>query len=565
MSLYGSIRLASNTLRADQIAMQVIGQNIANANTPGYIREEVVLQTAPTQRFGYLTLGMGVEVSAVVQKLDEFLEERLRAAVSDRASAQTREDAYVQLERLIGELSDTDLSTSLNDFFASIAEVLNQPESISVRNLAVLKGSALTQDINRLASRVLQVRNDLNDRVYDIADRINRLVEEIRVLNIRIAETEGGDVSASDAVGLRDRRLAALEELAELTDIRVEEQQSGGVTVYSGSDYLVFEGMSKQVEVVLGSKEGMPAAEIYISDTDNRLESSGGDLHGILVARDEILAGFLDGLDDFVDALAFEFNRIYSGGQGLHGYGELRSEFAVDATDVPLDAAGLHFNPENGSLQVLVYNKETGLTQTTDVFIDLNGLGHDTTLADLAAVLDSVDGISARITSDGHLSLASDSSDLEFTFANDTSGVLAALGLNTFFSGSSALDLGIHQAVRDDPARFAASRGGMGVDTENAVTLADFLSRPLESENGASLSVLYDRLIADTFQGSTITRSLAEGTRVFEQTLRGQKLSTSGVSLDEEAIRLIAHQRSYQASARYIKVLEQLFDVLLNI
>ena len=65
MSLLGSIRLATNALRADQIAMQVIGQNIANANTPGYIREEVALKPGPTQRVGRLLVGSGVEVEAM--------------------------------------------------------------------------------------------------------------------------------------------------------------------------------------------------------------------------------------------------------------------------------------------------------------------------------------------------------------------------------------------------------------------------------------------------------------------------------------------------------------------
>jgi flagellar hook-associated protein 1 FlgK len=139
------------------------------------------------------------------------------------------------------------------------------------------------------------------------------------------------------------------------------------------------------------------------------------------------------------------------------------------------------------------------------------------------------------------------------------------LGLNTFFSGSSARGLKVRETVREDPAKFAASRGGIGVDTENAVELAGFLDRPLNSQSGSSLAELYDRLVAETVQGSAVSRSVAEGTRVFEETLRGQKLSTSGVNLDEEAIRLIGHQQSYQASARYIKVLEELLDVLINL
>src|SRR5688572_14201362 len=98
MSLFSSINLANNTLRAAQIGLQVVGQNIANVNTPGYIREDVIFSPAPTQRHGNLLMGLGVEVLGVVQRIDRFLEERLRAASSDRASAQTQQEVWQQLE-----------------------------------------------------------------------------------------------------------------------------------------------------------------------------------------------------------------------------------------------------------------------------------------------------------------------------------------------------------------------------------------------------------------------------------------------------------------------------------
>ena len=556
MSLLGSIRLATNALRADQIAMQVIGQNIANANTPGYIREEVALKPGPTQRVGRLLVGSGVEVEAVVQKIDLFLEERLRRSVSDRASSETQEETYVRLEGLIGELGDTDLSTSLNNFFSAIQGVLNDTEGASARHLAVLQGTRLTSDINRLAKQAGTLRADLDDRVRDVAQRINQLTENIRTLNIRIVEAEGGDTSASDAVGLRDQRLIALEDLAELIDIEVREQPSGAVVVYAGGQFLVFEGIRRSVEVALDTDRGLTVADIQVAETGAPLETAGGELYGLLAARDDILGGFLDRLDELAGTLAFEFNKIYSGGQGLSGFQQLTSEFSVDAGNLPLDEAGLEFTPVNGSFQVLVHNTKTGLTKTTDIFVDLNHLGDDTTLFDLAAALDAVDGISATITSAGNLTLTSDSPDQQFAFAADTSGILAALGLNTFFAGSTALGLGVNEVVASDPSKFAASRNGIGVDTENAEALVAY---------GASLSVVYDGLIAETTHGSMGARVLAEGARTFEQTLRGEKLAVSGVSLDEEAVRLIAHQHSFQASARYVAVLQEMLEILVRL
>lgn len=566
MSLYGSIRMAGNTLQADSIALQVVGQNIANANTPGYIREEVLLSPAPTQRLGGLLLGMGVDVLAVTQKLDKFLEERLRGAVSDQFSAEAQEETYVQLESAIGELSDTDLSTLLNRFFGSINEILNQPESASVRNLAMLQGKSLTEDIKRLAGRVGHMRRDINEQVKNMAGDINRLIEEVRTLNIRIAETEVGGAVSSDAVGLRDRRLEALEDLAELIDIRVEEQESGAVIVYSGGDYLVYEGSARQVEVVQSSDRGLSVNDIQIVDVDAPLEASSGRLHGLLAARDDILGGFLDKLNDFTRTLIFEFNKVYSQGQGLSGYQDVTSEFAVDDNELPLNLAGLDFTPTNGSFQILVTNDKTGLSRTADIFVDLNGLGQDMSLEGLADAINAADvGVTASVSPAGKLTIASNAVDQQFAFAGDTSGVLAALGINTFFSGTNASDIGINRDVQEDPSRFAASSGGIGNDTQVALELASFIDRPLTTQNGASLSVLYDRMVGESTQGSTIARATADGARVFEETLRGQKMAISGVSLDEEAVKMIAYQQSYQASARYIKTLTELLNVLVNL
>jgi len=123
----------------------------------------------------------------------------------------------------------------------------------------------------------------------------------------------------------------------------------------------------------------------------------------------------------------------------------------------------------------------------------------------------------------------------------------------------------VNQVLRADPAKFAASRGGIGEDTRVAVELAALLDRPLETQGGASLSVLYDRLTGDLTQGSTIAQSVAEGFRVFEETLHGQKLATSGVSIDEEAVRMIQFQHMFQASAKYISTLAELLEVIVNL
>src|SRR3569623_592920 len=175
MSLFGSLQLASNSMQAQQIGLQVVGQNMANANTPGYSREEAVLTPAPVQRMGNLTLGLGVQVKGIVQQVDDYLNKRLRGTNSDVGNSQTQAQVYQNLEGIVGALNQNNLQSSLNSFFSSIAGVLNQPESVSVRNLAVLQGQTLAGDINQMSQRVSNARVDVNTQVEGMTSDINRL------------------------------------------------------------------------------------------------------------------------------------------------------------------------------------------------------------------------------------------------------------------------------------------------------------------------------------------------------------------------------------------------------
>ena len=132
MSLFGAIQLGGNTLRAMQIGLQVVGNNIANANTPATSAQEAIYMPAPVQKQGNLILGLGVQVDSIVQKLDHFVQERLVGARGDRANAEVQEQVYRDLEVLLNELSaDVDLSSSLTDFFNAIHEVMKDPGNVA--------------------------------------------------------------------------------------------------------------------------------------------------------------------------------------------------------------------------------------------------------------------------------------------------------------------------------------------------------------------------------------------------------------------------------------------------
>src|SRR4051794_13325544 len=221
MSLFGAIQMGGSSLQAMQIGLQVVGNNIANADTPGFVREEAVFAPAPVQRLGSLVLGLGVKVDAIVQKLDKFVQERLVGAKGDRANAEVQEQTYRELETVLNELSDSvDLSSAFTGFFNSVDEVMKDPGNAATRNLAIGKGIALTGNINNLQGRVSDLQLQLDERVSADADEINDLAEQVRKLNVQIASTEGGNTSTSQAGGLRVRRQAAIDRLSEMLDIK---------------------------------------------------------------------------------------------------------------------------------------------------------------------------------------------------------------------------------------------------------------------------------------------------------------------------------------------------------
>jgi flagellar hook-associated protein 1 FlgK len=565
MSLFSSIQMASNTLQADQIGLQVVGQNIANANTPSYIRETVQLEPGPTMRVGNLLLGSGVTVAGVTQDIDTFLEQRLQGAMSDSSDTQAQATAYTDLEQATGALSSTDMSTLMTNFFNSVSDVLNNPQDVPTRNSAVLQGTTLTQAVNSAANGVSQLQSSLNDQVAGMATSINSLTSEISQLNVQIAQTQGGNNADSEAVGLLDQRTQDLESLSNLINIRVQSDPGGGVSVYCGDTYLVMDGTSRPVETTDSNVNGVDTASVSITATGETLDPTSGQLHGLLTARDQVLGGFTSQLNSFAQTLAFEFNKVYSSGQGLTGYQTTTSEFGVDDPTAALNAAGLTYTPSNGSFQVIVQNTQTGESTTNTVNVNLTGTGQQTTLQSLASQLNSISGLSASINTSGQLTINSSSSDEEFAFANDNSGTLAALGINTFFSGTTAADLGVNSVVQNDPGKFAASQGGIGQDTQNATTLANFMNQPLASQNGETISTVYDNFMSTMAQDGSVAQSTSTASQSYLQTLQGQKTSVSGVDLDEEAVNMMTLQSNYDASAKYITTIQQLLSVLVQL
>lgn len=565
MSLFGTIQQSANALSVNELGLQVTGNNIANANTPGYLRQELIQSPAVGSRRGDLITGNGVRAVGVVQNVDNFVVERLRQTESELASSEVKGNIYNQIESILGELTDNDLSSQLATFSDSINDVLNQPGNDALRRLVIERGNLLSNNIRQVGQQLESVGGNINGEIRGIAGDINRLTENLAKLNNRIVEIEGGRTSGSDAVGLRDERLTTLQELSKLVDIRAVEQASGSVTVFVGGEYLVAESISRPVRFALNEKRDPPVPEIRLSDTESPLEVSAGRLHGLYAARDSAIGSTLSGIDDFAKDLISQFNLLHSQGQGIEGFSSVTGTNPADDPLGPIDLAGLPIDVINGDFQIQLTDLSSGITDTHTIRVKLQGGIDDTTLDDIAGSIGAISGLSSSVGADGALRIESDNSRLHFSFQNDTSNFLAAAGINTFFVGDSASSIAVNPIVANDPRKFAASKTGVGSGTENALALAQAFDQPQDNLGGRSIKEAYEDIVIRTSQDINVEAGVSDGLRNFYRTLESQHLSATGVNLDEEAVKMIFYQRAYQASSRLIQASSELLEVLVNL
>lgn len=565
MSLFSTIQMSANALQVSQLGLHVVGNNISNANTPGYSRQELVQTSAVTTKYGEVIVGNGVRAVGVVQKLDAYGVERLRQTESALAASEAQRSMYGQMESIFGELTDNDLSSKIADFSGSINDLLNQPGNDALRRMVIERGNTLTGNIRNVSQQLGDISANLNQEVRGAATEINRYTQQIAKLNQRIVEIEGGRTSGSDAAGLRDERLQVLQELSKVVDVRSVEQQSGAITVFVGGDYLVADGLQRAVTYALRTEGDTNIPEIRLADTDSPLQVSGGRLQGLYAARDEGVGKVTKELDQFARNLIEQFNRIHTQGQGVDGFREATGSFASDDRTAPLDLNGLPTQIKNGDFKISVLDLATGTTKTSTIRVKLTGGTSDSSLVDIAQAIHDVSGVSASVTAEGKLRISADTDSLRFSFQDDSSGILAATGINTFFVGNSASTIGLNPVIANNPRLFAASSTGVGSGTGNALKLAQAFEEPLEGLGGQSIRQSYEDLVVRMTQDVNVQAGVSDGLKNFYNTIQAQNLATSGVNLDEEAVRMLFYQRAFQASSRLIQTSSEMLDTLVNL
>ena len=561
----GALQIGKTALTASQAALAVTGNNLANAATPSYSRQNVHL--TPTQFMevapGKYT-GTGVALYDIKRQVDEALNGRIRTAVGDSASYLIQQQAMTRTEAVFNELTEQDLSSRLSAFFDAWSNLRNQPQDSASRSVVLQEGSSLSNFVREMRGDLVTIKGDLNEQVRFQVSEANSLADQIAVLNEQIVVAEAG--RAGSAGALRDQRDEVLKELGQMMNITTRELDGGALNVYVGNDPLIQYADSRGLKYVEEQDDnGEMVALLAFTDNDQTISLSSGKIHGLITARDDQVGEMIGSLDDWTKALIFEVNKLHSLGQGLAGYTTMTGGNAVTDTTASLASMAdtdLPWAVTNGVFYINVTNDQ-GETTRNVVPVQIGIDATDTTLDDLEAAIIAIPGIRANIDIDGRMTIYTTSDNYSFSFGSpdnpdDATNVLAALGINGFFEGDGAQDI----AVRSDLGvnGVAASANGLVTNGDVAGDISQLSTMSVTSLNGVSLVADFVAMVGQLAADSKMAQDNYTAADVVVQTLESERQGISGVSMDEEAIHMMTFQRAFQGAARYVSLIDELLD-----
>lgn len=458
MSGFSTLNTAYTGLAAQARRIDVIGENIANASTPGYRRRRVDLGAIEGPNSvgiysGADRTGRGVEIRSIDRVLDPVLERHARAEAGRAADLKVGAEALSELEARWTSFGEVGIAQGIRDLGAAFDELVNQPDDLAMRNIALQRAEGLATEVTTAAAEGADVGASLVQRASTLVDRVNSITAAIAEMNTPIVAARA---AGADSSSLEDGRDQLIDELTSITNASVVYSDIGGVRIAVDGYTLVADDRASAIEMTASPDPSLPTGmdRISVSAAGGReLTFTGGDLAGTLRATNTLIPDQVRRLDQLATDLATSMNAVHAAGTGLDG----------------------------GS------------------------------------------------------------------------------GRNLFEIGSGAAGFAVSSDVVGRPERLAVAGVGAGpLDTTTAEQLAALIDAP----DGPAAQ--WTALVADLAGVTAASRTRADAADNAATAAEQNRISVSGVSLDEEMTELISAQRSYEAAARVISTVDGMLDTLIN-
>lgn len=592
MSLSSSLQVGVSGLTTSQNALNTTAHNLANVNTKGYTRQQVVMADFAYQKWGVnhistLQTGLGVDIETVRQVRNMFYDKSYRTEVGRQGFYQTQYEAVQEVEGMFGELEGVSFQNSINDLWTSLQEFAKTPGTIENRASLLEDAQSFMERADNISKQLSDYQVNLNKQIKENVNNINDIASKIYNLNQKISLYESnGQEHAND---LRDERNNLLDELGGIINISYKENSIGVVTVNAENMPLVTETETYKMDVAKVSESSdllKPVWTSYNQDvyrmdlpisTENNTDV--GSLKGLLVSRGSDKANYTDipvkpvkttgmtdaqydaAMADYADKVK-EYNSTVNVSvimtvqaqfdQLIHGIVTSINDIFSPNKEVTL--AGNVTLPDGTTLnsgdKIMVLDEDNAPHG-----MDNPDYTQGEALFNRKSTSRYSDPISVKIYDENGNPTTK---NVRIYNKEDSSDIYSMFTLG---------EIEINPEISNNYSKLPLSTGdkATAIDTKSADKLLALWDKPFASISPNSLAVSNFKDYYTNFIGELANRgkeldTISQNQATMVQNIDDQRQAVMGVSSDEELTNLIKYQHAYNASSRFITVIDQMLE-----
>jgi flagellar hook-associated protein 1 len=319
-TISSAFNLISSALEADQSALNVVANNVANANTPGYTQEVPNWQENQPVEINGVACGTGVSETGATSVRDRVLEERLEQQQQTASATGARLSALESLEALFAPNSGAsgqaagDIGSDITSFFGAFSSLEAAPTDNSLRQQVLSAASMLAGDISGAAANLKAQGSALDQEAAGVTDQVNALTKSIAQLNKEIQSNSPN----ADAGALEDQRQQDLSKLSQLIGFSQVTTENNGISITTVSGDLLVSGGSN-FQLTTGTVGGETHFFVGTNDVTSQLTAGGGELGGFLTVRDQDIPSVMSALDQLAYGISTSVNAANNSGTNLNG------------------------------------------------------------------------------------------------------------------------------------------------------------------------------------------------------------------------------------------------------
>jgi flagellar hook-associated protein 1 FlgK len=571
-STFSGLNTVVRGIYGQQLSLNTVGHNIANANTEGYSRQRVNLTTSRPEVVyggsGALQVGTGVTIQSVTRARDVFADRQYWKESSGLGYGIGAQSTLSQVEDIFHDDADTGIQTILNNFWQSWQTLATNASNDSARTAVRERGAELVQAITHAGDELKDLVANINDTLEIKVTTVNNITAEIASLNKQIANIEvGGRDNAND---LRDRRDFLVDKLSTLMNVRVFEDANHNYIV-QGGDIVLADGQGNtalalnDLSTAMDPDYGIELRYIVAADNKMPIKFTNGELAALQEANTTVAKGYLDQLSTMSQYLLQEFNAVHRAGFGSDNttgnnfFGDPSVNYATATYSKGgwLDALSINRDLYNtgGIAKIAAKTLVSNPVEQSNATGGQGTVGGTYTGTGYTAMSVRITGVAAGAATGVEYST---DGGITWTAGTGAGPFNLTLGLTITIAADADNAVG-------DTYTFSVPQGNASGD--NATLLGNALKNPTAAASvlaGSSLDEYYGSLVGRLGIESQSAARLAENQQILVDQITTWRLATAGVNIDEEMTDMIRFQKGYNAAARILTSIDEMLDKLIN-